>query len=539
MEFGNQYHEYGLTLAERRLLSDVFHLEEHMSADGEVPEDVLRDVGINIYTGVQEIAMPSAVTETMQPVEQIKNAEGREERVIRWLGQTAIEVAESGARFYSSGAGLARGAIEIAEARHSQESLSSGTAQVLISPKMSRFDASEEVAKREHLFESDSIRVSRPVMDSKGTIVARRMESLLVSDISIDDWVAMLEDEKNVFNQSFKLSNRTSALSVMELFEQMDLPEEWLPEGPVTLVEAVLPYIKDEKARLSVSRQLERFRADQQLYREQARTTAEEWLAFDVELARSLKKGVATYEVERVIVSLQHDWNPDDLQVILAHDYQNGFAMTPKLAAVLERAQQNILGGQAAILTGNEKVLRQMAPQTAQKVNDDLRYAQIVRTIDPAAYALLQIQNRRAIAHANLTVGGGCLGENMARFGGDDSGPYSGSEGEENSSESSAWTWKKGVCRVEACTSPKPTEVGPCSVCRNCQHAFDCGQDPTKFTPTKKTGREKQSSEWLRDLLHNPEGKTANHTEAKWAEKNRSLLKYKAASSGELALSGV
>jgi hypothetical protein len=51
-----------------------------------------------------------------------------------------------------------------------------------------------------------------------------------------------------------------------------------------------------------------------------------------------------------------------------------------------------------------------------------------------------------------------------------------------NSSDSSNWKWRTGVCRVEACpTRPDKTKVGPCDVCRRCQHIFDKGIDPTKF----------------------------------------------------------
>ncbi len=43
--------------------------------------------------------------------------------------------------------------------------------------------------------------------------------------------------------------------------------------------------------------------------------------------------------------------------------------------------------------------------------------------------------------------------------------------------------WKKGICRVEACpTRPGKTEVGPCSVCKQCQAVFDHGDDPTKVS---------------------------------------------------------
>lgn len=44
-----------------------------------------------------------------------------------------------------------------------------------------------------------------------------------------------------------------------------------------------------------------------------------------------------------------------------------------------------------------------------------------------------------------------------------------------------SWTYRKGVCRIVSCTSrPGKTDVGPCSICRDCQKRFDKGEDPTK-----------------------------------------------------------
>lgn len=53
------------------------------------------------------------------------------------------------------------------------------------------------------------------------------------------------------------------------------------------------------------------------------------------------------------------------------------------------------------------------------------------------------------------------------------------------------WNWKKGVCRVEECpTRPGKTDVGPCSVCRGCQHEFDKGGNPTKsYRRMKRIGK--------------------------------------------------
>ena len=50
------------------------------------------------------------------------------------------------------------------------------------------------------------------------------------------------------------------------------------------------------------------------------------------------------------------------------------------------------------------------------------------------------------------------------------------------------WKWKKGVCRVESCsTRPGETEVGPCDVCHDCQDKFDDGKDPTLEKPINST----------------------------------------------------
>jgi len=59
--------------------------------------------------------------------------------------------------------------------------------------------------------------------------------------------------------------------------------------------------------------------------------------------------------------------------------------------------------------------------------------------------------------------------------------------------DKSDWIWTEGVCQVESCdTRPGKTKVGPCSVCKSCQHVFDKGGDPTLAKANKKTA-EKQS----------------------------------------------
>ena len=102
-----------------------------------------------------------------------------------------------------------------------------------------------------------------------------------------------------------------------------------------------------------------------------------------------------------------------------------------------------------------------------------------IRQLEAQQYALLHQQVIRS--------GGGCSGNvktafnELQRHGLNELGGVGENDNPFKSAESSAkWTWKPGNCRVKKCPSPKPTEVGPCSVCRHCQREFDAGRDPTK-----------------------------------------------------------
>ncbi len=67
--------------------------------------------------------------------------------------------------------------------------------------------------------------------------------------------------------------------------------------------------------------------------------------------------------------------------------------------------------------------------------------------------------------------------------------------GKDESGDKSSWKWKKGVCRVEYCpTRPATTEIGPCDVCRGCQHKFDIGLDPTVLYAKRGMTSHKQNS---------------------------------------------
>ncbi|MCA9327159.1 hypothetical protein KDA14_01390, partial [Candidatus Saccharibacteria bacterium] len=196
-------------------MTDVDNLSTQLRLHGNIPQTVLEDDIQNKITALCETAIPAAVTSTDHKVEHRVDESGHRKRVITWLGKTAIELAEAGREYHFSDEAHERVAIEIQEAVDAQENLAAGTAKVFISPKMTEKDASKAVAMAENLYDEDSVRVSRAITDEKGEIVGRTMQSLLVRDIPLSAWVAMLEDEANIFGRSFDIEDRDSALSIM------------------------------------------------------------------------------------------------------------------------------------------------------------------------------------------------------------------------------------------------------------------------------------------------------------------------------------
>jgi len=474
-------------LSEFRLLTEVHQLQSNLDEIGNVPTDVEAGVEQNLETYIAEISMPYAVTTTTHRVEYVEEEGGIPRRVITWLGKNAVRVAEGGHDFHFSSPGHARVGVEVAEAAYNEETLDNGNAKVFISPKMSRRDASYEIAKAEHLADDDSIRVSTPVRDVHGTVIGRRLQSLLVREIPLESWVAMLKDKNNIFERAFELEDEQSALSVMKLFAELELPESALPDGPVTIVEAVLPYIQDEGAKAAVQEQIIRFRNDQKLYADEAKRKAKEWYDFDLELARSLKNSRATYEVRNFIITLQHDWSDADLIVLENHSIGNShYGMSNELAAVLEKKKRLLLGRAAAVVTNNDRAMKAISAKEQQDIlhkNEAIRIAQ-QQGIAPEQIRQMQANMDRQVARTNIKVGGGCAGDvndDLAQ-GIQNKSEIAGVKGlgkEDKSDEDAKDVWKEGVCQIPTCPSPKPTKVGPCSICKHCQAEFDAGRDPT------------------------------------------------------------
>lgn len=513
-------------LERKRLLTEVSHLLANRMSPGEYDSDVLEDVRWNLFTATQEMAMPYAVTTTLQRVAEGVEAGGTCRRMFMWLGKCAVDVARSGYEYHFSEAAHARVAIEVEETRHNEDNLRPGFAQVFISPRMSKADAPAEVARREHLGSDDAVRVSYLQTDRRGRAVGRRLESLLVRDVPLSAWVAMLGDSNNIFGRAFSVRDGTSALSVMELFRDLELPENRLPHGPVSLLEAVVPYIADASMKESVQRQLGRFHKDQALYQAQAERTAADWLRFEVELAESLASGKATFEVQRFIYLLQHQWGDDDLACIRLHAQDDGgYAMNQDLAARLEKAKRNVLAGRAAVAVRNEHVIGQIDLQAAERIyeteKDILRLQANGASVEEIAR--LTADAERQVARQNIRVGGGCIGESVNTFRQD---VGLDTVGEENPD---GWQWKPGICRVPHCPSPKPTDVGPCSVCWHCQKKFDAGRDPVKEYETYSTAEADQSTGGLLEAIRKYL-KTDEHTNRQ-AQKSNTVRH-----SGELAL---
>lgn len=469
---------------EERVLTEVEHLSHGRLPNGEYMPGVEEAVFLNLKTAVQEAAMPYAVTTTTHEYLRTSDRKG----VFLWMGRTAVQNALSGYKFHRAPEARERVGIEVDEARHAENDLRPGVMKVFISPRMSEQDADRETAKQEHLADDDAVRVSWIETDGQGNITQRKLQSLLVRDIPLEAWVAMLQDPNNVFGRAFEVEDPNSALSVMGLHRGLELPLNKLQDGPVGIVQAVLPYIEDPEIRRSVEYQLARFEGDQDKLDEQADMIARRWLQFEKDLEESLHTGWANKGIRRFIVGLQHHWSDDDLAFINGQAMGQDYLMSRELAILLENAKQNTLWTEAGVISGNEKVINQMDDAVVLQILDN--HQQIYGNgFDPYQAQLLEMQNIRLIASQNVNVGGGCNGERAGNFNGNDNlsdDPRLHVLERENMQEedSDVLKWTKGVCRIESCSSrPDMTDVGPCSVCKKCQHVYDIGGDPTYQIP--------------------------------------------------------
>lgn len=474
-------------------------MNAHRLPDDSHDPQVLAEEFKNLLSATKEAAMPFSVSRTehefveMGPLTEA----GEGFRTFMWLGRTAVENAMSGYRYHQDPAARKRVDVEVAEALDAEQTLRPGVVKVFLSPRMSRKDAPYEVAKQEHLGDDDSLRISYCKTDERGNITARVVESLLVRDVPLSAWVAMLADPQNVFGKSIAVRDSESALAVMEVFGQLELSPEALPEGVIGLVAAVLPYVEHPLDRLAVEHQLELFRGSQEAMQATAESIAQRWLRFETELADSLHTGWATPHITGFISKLQCQWNDDDLAVILGHQVAgNKYVMSRRLAVILEQAQQNMLWTRAAVATGNEEVIGQIKPELVAEIQaQEAMLQSIVGNADlERQFMMLQANTDRSIAEQNVTVGGGCAGDNEARFRGlnPDGSPVGGSTAKNPQAASAAerkdWKTHVDTCVVPGCpTRPGKVQVGPCGVCMGrCQRLYDAGKDPSKGVTARR-----------------------------------------------------
>lgn len=482
-------------------LVDVLHVLAARQAPGVYDGEVLEGVRQNYVTKAQEDAISAAVTNTIQPLQEIEAEDGERRRTFIWkgLGYTALQVAESGLGYHKLPAALERVKVEIDEAKRSELLLRPGTAQSFISPRMTRFDAEYDAAKAEHLADEDALRTCTAVTNSRGEVVGRLTRSLLVRDIPLAAWIEMLGDPNNIFGKPIAITNTESALGVMKAFDQLDLPEQVLAEGPVTLIAAVEPYIRDVRAKLSVREQLDAFRQDQERLQEESERVADAWIEFSIAQAESLATGSMHENVRQFVMRHQSQWPSEVLAELRAHELPGGYySMTIALAALIEQAWQKVHVGNLAIVVGDERSVKDMDPAVVERLRQNYEFIRVLERsgYEQAEIARLQAQHYRAVAVSGVQPGGGCSGVNLFKFD-PDSNPgseidlLSRSEAEMaadgqsgiTDSEDKIGKKKQGVCRIDGCPSrPSKTEVGGCDVClKYCQRLFDSGKDPSKI----------------------------------------------------------
>jgi hypothetical protein len=442
----------------RRYLSEVDHINRYRSRLTRIVDPVvLKGIKENLIPAVKEGAISHAVSTTYQE---------RAGEDYMWLDQTHQDVARSGYTFHNHPEALKRVDIEVDEADDIAQNLRPGFIKVLLSPKMSRHDATYKDAQNEHLADDDMVRIHMIDQATDGTIRGKYMQSLLVRNVPLEAWVNMLADPTNIFGKSITVRDELSATAVMEVHRELELPEKTLPEGVISLVEAVLPYA-DPEAQKSISAQLELFRCDQQELHTKAEIIANRWLDFEVELADSLHLGSATPIIQDFLRDLADEWSTDFLKQIWTHTSTDGsIRMDRQFAVDIERSRRNTLWVKAGVITGNEDIIKQMSPQAVAAVrsNEAEIYAMIAagRTAEEIRYK--EAAGNKVAAKENIKAGGGCPGVDSGAFGG------SKEEGDGVKSDDEWHGGKKFYnAKCRSCKEVK-AEIGACHICEDCVH---------------------------------------------------------------------
>jgi hypothetical protein len=397
-----------LTLEERNRLTEVYAFTRFMRPDGTVPQDILSDQEGQYISHVKEAAIPRAVHTSYQRYENGK---------YWWRRQTDEEMANNGYAYYEP-AIHPRIDQDKAEATHLRHSLRAGRYLGFLSLKATEMDMPEEVAERANLHRDDLLRIHWLDTDEQGAIRGKFMQSALVRDVPIEAWVAMLRDPANIFGKAIHVEDERSALAVIKTFRELDLPQDRLPDGVVSLAEAVLPYVPAE-SQASVSAQIELLKCDQTELHQKAANVAVRWMAFDAELARSVLQGQATPEVQTFVDGLSDAWNDEDLALFAAHQLPGrGLSMSFKLAARIEEAKQNLILVPAAVVGGNQEVIDELGSEAAATIYmKEMRIQELqLRGASLREISAVEQSKDRQVAAANVSVGGGCPGDVNGNF---------------------------------------------------------------------------------------------------------------------------
>jgi len=444
-----------------RLLSEVDHLNRLRNIDGTYEHRDLKEIHENLVTAVKEAAVPFAVSTTHQEYR---------DGTFYWLDQRPEDVAFSGYNFHSHESAIARVDVEVEEALDVNLNLRPRIFKIFISPRMSEVDAPYEIAKKEHLGDDDQIRIHGLNMNPDGSIEGKFMQSILLRDIPLSAWFAMLNDPNNIFGKSLNVDDDGSALTVMKTHSQLEISEVDLPGGVLDIARAVLPYIEEDKRQI-VEAQLDLFDADQNEIHIKAEAIATRWLDFEIELSESLNSGYATEEITNFIASLSNSWNDRFNSLIKENvDTLGRLRMSREIAVELEKAKRNTLWVSAAVSIGNEKIINKIGKESARRIIENEE--RIKALIDDPEADIKKInhisnQNNNMIAGYNIEIGGGCAGNTVGSFSMLEMIDLFANRREN-------WKWTQGVCIMGSCAKKGETVlVGPCSICRSCQDKFD------------------------------------------------------------------
>ena len=468
-ELSREQERWAGKVAVEPLLAESDLLMQVRTPEGEFPAEALDDIFENIITDAYETVVPNGVAKIVHIA---KDGD------FPWMGMGSVENAQNGHIFCSHDFAHQRVDVEVDEAADTLDNLRPGWAKITISPRAAgTIDATDKEAEDEQLHDRDLVRIQYLTTNQAGEVETKVTESIQVFDVPLSAWVSLVETPGALVEESVPVEPPNSALALLKTHRQLYVPLEQLPQGPVSVLEAVKPHITDPEALVSVERQLEKFEADQEDLRQKVEQASLERVKFLSELTNSRKEEKATeYIASYIDVHKEQFKGQQKVLVDFMRKADGTYKMNDQFAKICSGVNKTIVAARAGVAAENEEVFNKLNdPDLVERIHrENVFFAN--NNISWEQQLHMRQGSNQGIAASNLRPRGGCAADMGDIFGSEDSTKQLEKDAKDAfgpaDDEEEPYGFDEKMYCVVCQAPPKADEAkkmcGPCGICEGC-----------------------------------------------------------------------